>query len=115
MAAIALRHVTFITSGKVFVLGGKSVRTERGVATVDLDGDGPLVALSLWHLGYRINDETGEEIRTVGDLDALVFADILDETSAEPEPLTAEASGDAVAETALLVVERPDGDDTPEE
>ena len=112
MAALALRHVTFITSGTVFVVDGPPLKAEKGVVLVDLAE--PLNALGLWHRGYRINDETGEEIRTVGDLDALIESltadpDVVPVSKVEPvdeddeetakvdafvEALTADAEGD---------------------
>ena len=95
-ATLALRHVTFVTTGKTFVLGGRTVPVHKGV--VEVSADEPLVALSLWHDGYRINVETDEEIRTPGDLEALLSSDAAepadddeddDQTPAvtEPEPV----------------------------
>lgn len=78
-AAVRLRHVTFVTTGKAFVSGGRTVPVREGVAEVSLRE--PLDLLTLWYDGYRIDAETGEEIRNPGDLDAFIAA-----RRPEPEP-----------------------------
>ena len=71
-AAIRLRHLTYVTSGTVFAAEGPALRSEEGVVTVPVDR--PLAALSVWYDGYRINEETGEELRNPSDLDALLIS-----------------------------------------
>lgn len=115
MAAIALRHLFYVTSGKVFVLGGKVVKTESGVATVDLDSpDAALVALSLFHMGYRV-DEDGNEIASPGDLDARIAA-LTGDTDGTDDEDDDEDPGTAPADVPQGVLGGDDaGEDDPEE
>lgn len=105
MAAIArLRHVIFVTSGKVYVPFGSFLRVVEGV--VEVDTAEPNNVLSLWYDGYRLDAETGEEIRP-GQLDGYIARLNSDEKPAETtETDTTDNDPDGESE--------PEGDDEPE-
>ena len=71
----------FTTSGIVFAPEGPALRADEGVLTVPVDR--PLACLSVWYDGYRINAETGEELRNPEDLDALI-ASLTPEADEQP-------------------------------
>lgn len=109
-AAVLLRHVTFVTTGKAFVTGGHTVPVREGVAEVSLRE--PLDLLTLWYDGYRIDAETGKEIRNPGDLDAFIAAHT---PKPEPEPEVDEDDEETVKVDQFVEALTDDAEADPED